>query len=681
MFKQLLASILFVSVIVSPSFADDHNDSSILQPEELSQIKRVTSAKIAPNGKYIAYTKSNPRKVYKDEDGGNWNELYVTDAKGNSRAFITGEVSIGGVSWSPNSDKIYFLTKRGKDKFRTLYAIAIDGGEAQKVFAHSNNIAGYKVSDGKLLFWAKDKANADKEKLAKKGFKAKVYEEDIQQNQLWLVDLNAQEKTATSVYSKSHVIGAQFAANNTLVVKESPTSLIDDIYMNAGLHHIDMDGKVLSTVKHVGKMGQFEVSNDNKHIALIGTNDMHDPSDGRLMIANMKTGELTLLLTDFEGHVKDIEWLDNKTVGFVAHIGTETVWASKRINKVSDSFKTETRSAGIILSASVDGKGDKVALLSHKPEHPNEVYLVDGRKTKRLTNSNPWLANKQLAKQETIKYKARNGLELEGILVHPLNGEKNAPLIIYVHGGPEAHVSNGWVNRYSSPVHYAASKGYYGFFPNYRGSTGRGVEFSKMGQGKYAAEEFDDIVDAKDHLVKLGLVDSKKVGITGGSYGGYASAWGATALTEHYAASVMFVGISDQLSKFGTTDIPTEMFNVHARSWPWDKWQWMLERSPIYHAEKARTPILIMHGEEDTRVHPSQSMELYRYLKVIGKTPVRLVLYPGEGHGNRRSGSQLDYSLRLMRWMDNYLMGSGDAMPPFEINHAEKLKAAGEEKK
>ena len=199
-----------------------------------------------------------------------------------------------------------------------------------------------------------------------------------------------------------------------------------------------------------------------------------------------------------------------------------------------------------------------------------------------------------------------------------------------------------------------------------------------MGQADYAGAEFNDLVDAITHLSNKGLIDKKKVGITGGSYGGYASAWGATALSEHFAASVMFVGISNQLSKFGTTDIPKEMYNVHARNYPWDKWQWMLERSPIYHTDKAKTPILIMHGEQDTRVHPSQSMELYRYIKTRTDTPARLVFYPGEPHGNKKSAAQLDYAMRLMRWMSFYLKGKnkGKQLPPYELNHSKSLKEA-----
>jgi len=152
-------------------------------------------------------------------------------------------------------------------------------------------------------------------------------------------------------------------------------------------------------------------------------------------------------------------------------------------------------------------------------------------------------------------------------------------------------------------------------------------------QNDYAGAEFNDLVDGVDALADAGIVNEDRVGITGGSYGGYASMWGATAQTEHFAASVAFVGISNQISKFGTSDIPNEMHLVHSLKWPWED----------------------MHGEKDTRVHPSQSMELYRSMKVRTDTPVRLVFYPNEGHGNRKSASRLDYAYRLMRWMDTYL--------------------------
>ncbi|NBC05038.1 MAG: prolyl oligopeptidase family serine peptidase, partial [Bacteroidetes bacterium] len=124
---------------------------------------------------------------------------------------------------------------------------------------------------------------------------------------------------------------------------------------------------------------------------------------------------------------------------------------------------------------------------------------------------------------------------------------------------------------------------------------------------------------------------------------------------------VMFVGISNNISLWGESDIPNELYLVHTRKQVWNNWNWFLERSPIYHVANAQTPLLIMHGAEDTRVHPSQSLELYRHLKVRKPNlPLRLVYYPGEGHGNSRAASKLDYSYRMLRWFDTYLM-TGDA--------------------
>lgn len=264
---------------------------------------------------------------------------------------------------------------------------------------------------------------------------------------------------------------------------------------------------------------------------------------------------------------------------------------------------------------------------------------------KRLTDSNPWLKDVRLAKQEVVTFKARDGLELQGILIRPLDevAGQRYPLLLTVHGGPESHDVNGWVTRYAGPGQMGAAKGYAVFYPNYRGSTGRGVAFSKLGQGDYAGKEFDDLVDAVDHLVAMGLVDTKKVGVTGGSYGGYASAWCATKLTERFAAAVMFVGISNNVSKNGTTDIPQEMELVHARMGVAENIDFLMERSPIAYVKQARTPILIMGGKDDPRVHPTQSMELYRQLKTLGQVPVRLVYFPGEGHGNQRAASKYDY--------------------------------------
>jgi dipeptidyl aminopeptidase/acylaminoacyl peptidase len=130
----------------------------------------------------------------------------------------------------------------------------------------------------------------------------------------------------------------------------------------------------------------------------------------------------------------------------------------------------------------------------------------------------------------------------------------------------------------------------------------------------------------------------------------------------------MFVGISDKISMLGTSDIPVELYQVHYLTWPWEDWDLYRNASPIFHAHNSRTPTLILHGDADPRVDRSQSMIMYRYLKLAGKAPVRLVLYPGEGHGNQRAASRWDYSLRMMRWMDHYLAGPGGEPPDHPVD-------------
>jgi dipeptidyl aminopeptidase/acylaminoacyl peptidase len=133
----------------------------------------------------------------------------------------------------------------------------------------------------------------------------------------------------------------------------------------------------------------------------------------------------------------------------------------------------------------------------------------------------------------------------------------------------------------------------------------------------------------------------------------------------------MFVGISDNLSKVGTTDIPEEMYLVHHRKRLWDDWNYFLERSPIRYVERNQTPTLILHGKEDPRVHPSQSLELHRHLKTLDQAPVRLVLYPGEGHGNKRAASKFDYNLRMLRWMEHFLIARKQEAPSYSIDYDE----------
>lgn len=648
----------------------------VLTPHNVARIRSVTSAVIAPDGRTIAYGLSVPRRPLAEEDGGPWEELHVIGADGASRPFLTGEVNVGSIHFTPDGKSLSFLARRGKDTARSLYVMPLDGGEPRRVVAHETDIGSYSWSpDGtRVAFTAREAVSRERRDLERRGFNQEIYEEGVLPVRVWIATVGSDGPHRRLDLQGSASALSWSPVDNRLALALAPTALVDDDYMARRVHIVEADtGKVLATLDNKGKLGAVTWSPDGRTIALTSGEDLNDPAAGRLLVAPATGGALKDVLPSYQGHVAAFVWRDPDTLAFIGDEGVETIVGEVRRDGTT---RRTVVPAGARILTSIDASrdGKTLAFTGQSPTHPSEVFRVDAANAtpQRLTDSNPWLAQVRLEKQEVVNFKARDGLELQGVLVRPLDEQpgQRYPLILTVHGGPEAHDRNGWTTNYSSPGQMAAARGFAVFYPNYRGSTGRGVKFSKLSQGDPAGKEFDDLVDAVDHLVSIGLVDKARVGITGGSYGGYATAWGSTYYSDRFAAGVMFVGISDKVSKVGTTDIAQEEYYVHALKRPWEDWTFFRDRSPITHVAKSKTPLLILGGTDDPRVHPSQSMAMYRYMKLQGK-PVRLVRYPGEQHGNRRAASRLDYNLRMLQWMEHYLKGPGGAMPPWEIEYRE----------
>ena len=667
---------------------------NVFTPQHVAKLRIVTEAVISPDGTQVAYILTVPRNIPKEKDGGAWTELHVVDTKGNSTPFITGPVNIGAINWTPDGKSIAFLAKREKDEHKSLYVMGARGGEARKLLTHATDIQSYSFNgDGKqVAFLATEPTPAAAKKQQDQGFNQEIYEEDQPLTRVYVSPLpsggegpGVRGEAARILKLEGNASELHFnPKEDKIAVALAPNALIDEHIMFRKVHIVDLKTGKATNLNNPGKLGQLAWSPDGKRLAMITGADKHDPKEGRLWTYTVSDGKMDKTIKDqtngwlANGHVESIGWLDSDKLISLEAIGirSATCWTQFNSPKRGAFSLTSPEDTLVLGQISVAQNGNFMAFLGQAASHPPEVFIdakhaAESKPPRRLTESNPWLKDMKFAKQEVVKYKAKDGLELEGVLIRPLNEEKGKryPLVLTVHGGPEAHYSNGWLTRYADLGQVAAAKGMASFYPNYRGSTGYGVEFSMKGQKEAGGKEFDDLIDGVDHLIKMGLVDEKKVGITGGSYGGYATAWGATYYSDRFAAGVMFVGVSDWISCAGTTDIPHEMNLVHHRKWLWDDWNYFLKASPVYHVEKAKTPLLILHGKNDPRVHPSQSLELYRHLKVRGKAPVRLVLYPGEGHGNRRAASRLDYNIRSLQWMEHYLKGPGGPMPALELDY------------
>jgi dipeptidyl aminopeptidase/acylaminoacyl peptidase len=650
--------------------------------EDVFRLGYASSAEISPDGEWIAYTVSRPRAV-DDDAGGRYSELYVVSTRdGAIRPFVTGKVNVGGVRWTPDSKAVSFLLERGEKAKRQVWTIHIDGGEALQTTSSKSNVITYRwhPAGDRIAYTAVVPKSKREKKLDEKGYDFIYYEEDWKHRNLYIADVeNLTVKGEPKQLTDDITVWSfEFAPDgNHVAFTGSDKNLIDYRYMFEHIYLLDpATGDYAQFSRNPGKLGSYEFSPKGDYIAYTAALTQNDNAVSQVLVQALDASDaVNLTPADFAGQAYWAGWKDNNTVIYVAGEGVWNTLSTVKRTGGRRNVILHSQNTGVVFGTPSYTKGfKKVAFTASSPTDPPDVYYWRGSgKLERLTKLNPWVTDRDLGEQEVISFPTRDGLELQGLLCYPLEYQpgRRYPLIVQVHGGPESHYRNDWSTYYSRPVQVLNGGGYFVFLPNYRSSTGYGVELPMSTLGDPAGKEFDDIADGIQHLIDQGMVDPERVGLGGGSYGGYAAAWFSTYYTDLVKAVVMFVGISDVISKRGTTDIPWEELYVHSGKKLEDMWQIDLERSPIYYGHQSETATLILGGTSDTRVHPSQSLEMYRRLKMNDHPAVRLVRYPGEGHGNRKMPGRRDVCLRMLQWYDWYVKDAkpiDGPMPPYDIS-------------
>jgi len=685
---------LLLLVVVLLLLQDVSTAGEVFTPKDALNIKRCREARISPSGEWIAYTVSVPRKA-DEEPGGAYSELYLVSVKtGEVRPFITGTVNISSPRFSPDGSQIAFLTKRGEKAKTQVWIIPTNGGEAIQVTSSESNISNFRWHpNGTQIAYIATTPECKKEKkLDEKGYGFVFFEENIKHRNLYIigVDESGSVGDAERLTDGVTVWNFEFSSGGTMIAASvSPQNLIDHYYMFRKIHLLDLETRELSPLTdNPGKLGNYAFSPDDSKIAYTAAREKKDHAVSQVYVIDVKGGEpKNLTEPEFRGHVNWVGWKDKKTIAYVAGEGVWNTLSTVKTGGGTRKVILHSEKIGVVFYPPSFTKNFKhFAVIGTGPDIPGDVYYwrQGDKNVKRLTITNPWISERALGKQEVIRYRARDGLKIEGILVYPVDYEqgKRYPLIVAVHGGPESHYTNRWLTSYFNSAQVLAGKGYVVFYPNYRASTGYGVAFALEGYEDAAGKEFDDVADGIDHLVSQGIADSERVGLGGGSYGGYAAAWFASYYTKYVKAVCMFVGISDLISKRSTTDIPYEELYVHSGKRLEEMWEKSLQRSPVYYAHKSETAVLILGGTADTRVHPSQSLEFYRRLKMNDHPAVRMVRYPGEGHGNRKQPGRIDVLYRTLQWYDWYVKDKkplDGPMPPLDISESYGLDLEEEE--
>jgi len=686
--RCLMLAIVLLCAAASPAIAAEPFSAA-----DALNLKRVTAIEISPDGVSAAYTLSVPR-VADEEAGAAWSELHVVStATGESRGFLTGKVNAASPRWSPNGEFIAYTMARGKDSKTQVWLLPTRGGESIQLTDSKTGVLSFRWDPAgkRIAYVAETPMTAREKALGEKGYGFTFYEENLKDRNLYVINVSSTGAAGAPIQLTQNVSVWDFEWSHNgafIAAQVSPQNLVDHSYMFQRIHIIDVATRQMRRlVDNPGKLGNLAWSPDDRFLAYNGALDRKDHAASQVFVADVPSGNVrNLTEPGFRGHVDWVGWQDNATVLYRAGEGVWPTLSAVPVAGGPRRLLLHAKDSGIVFGAPAFTEGFKhVVFTGNAKDVPADAYYWQPGMPapRRLTNANPWVAERALARQEVVRYKARDGVEIEGILYYPLDysKEKRCPLLVDVHGGPESHFSNGWHTGYSMPAQVLAGKGYCVFLPNYGASTGYGIQFALRGYQDAAGKEFDDIADGIDYLVSIGLADPSRVGLGGGSYGGYAAAWFATYYTAKVRAVLMFVGISDLITKRLSTDIPYEELYVHSGVPLEEAWDFSLKRSPIYYAKQSKTAVLIAGGAADPRVHPSQSLELYRALKLNGHPAVRLVQYPGEGHGNAKQPARIDLLYRHLAWFDWYVRDRKPLegpMPPLDISDTYGLKGIGE---
>jgi dipeptidyl aminopeptidase/acylaminoacyl peptidase len=636
-----------------------------LSPEELLKLGTIHPVQLSPDQQELLYAVSTPRGP-NDRPGAALTRYFRTPlADWSPVPLLENRPGARSPSYSSDGAYIGFLHEEYGNPAQ-VWVMTRNGEQLTRLTNEPGGVSRFRWQPGKkAIAYLTTAAPPDREKeLKKRGYDFIFYEENLKNSTLRMAwyDDSWNQIGQWELTHEGHVWDFEFDRQGTRIAASmSPDNLIDQRYMFRRIYLIDLHTGIMQQVsRNEGKLGNYAFSPDGRHLAYAAALNINDSQVSQAYVVSLASGEvINLTPGDFRGHISWVNWRDGKHLLYYAGEGVHPTLSVVPVTGGQREVILNASRLGVIFDPPEYSSDFRHMVFSGStPEDPGNLYYWDVKtEPVKLSDEYPWLKEKALGRQEVIRYQARDGQEIEGILIHPVGYQAGLtyPLIVYVHGGPESHENNGWLSRYATPGQVMAGKGYLVLYLNYRASTGYGVDFAMEGFMDPAGKEFDDIADGIDWAVREKGADPDRVGMAGGSYGGYASAWFATYYTRYVKAVCMFVGISDVVSKRGTTDIPYEELYVHSGRKLEDQWQLDLERSPIYWAHQSRTATLIVGGSADTRVHPSQSLELYRRMKMNDHPAVRLVQYPGEGHGNRKQVGQIDLLNRQIEWLDWYV--------------------------
>ena len=629
----------------------------VITPEDIVMIKSVSSPQIAPDGKHIAFvvTEVDTNNLEHFRNSDIW--IVPADLSEQPRKYAFGVENETMPRWSPDGKYLAFLSNRDGKK-NQIYLLRTDGGEALPITSHGGGVTDFIwFKDSKTIFFtAKDSIDSEKEKRKEKKDDETVVDEEFLFNRLYEVNIETKEVKLITSFDEN-VNDFDVSPDGSLIAMSvSSTPNLDDIYRNSKLVLIERDGtgkKVLSDEC----FGNVRWSPDGKKILFMVPVGKKIASLPCLYF--LASGNKKLLLQNYSGTIGYMEWLpDGKLILASSMEGTHKCLVKINIStgEVKRIKALKYPNFGGSIFSYCSRKPGYIAYLDADYNSPPDVWIMksNGSSSKKLTAMNPQIDSLKFGKVKTITWNSTDGTKIEGVLVLPVDYKKGHkyPLVVHIHGGPKWAWWEGWICSWHEWAQFLANHGYAVLLPNPRGSDGYGWKFAEANYKDWGYGDLEDIKSGVKYLIEKGIADPDRVGIGGWSYGGYMTAWAVTQ-TDMFKAAVMGAGLSNLVSMYGTTDIPTFMRTYFA-GFPYGREDEYMKHSALRFITNVTTPTLILHGQSDYRVPISQAYEFYRALKDLG-VEVRFVIYPREPHGIREPLHQIDLMKKVLEWYDSHL--------------------------
>jgi dipeptidyl aminopeptidase/acylaminoacyl peptidase len=644
-----------------------------IEASDYRDIVQVADPQISPDGERVAFVRKEP-----SDDEEYETTIYVVPIDGGeTQRFTAKEGNDASPRWSPGGDRLAFTSVRGERESSQVWVMPVDGGEARQVTDVVGSVETFVWSpDGKRIAFTQRStegereagldrdvcnASADEEPereppdprvIDRMVYRAQERYLDGMRSHVYTLDVESDEVTRHTD-SNYDFVSPEFGDATTLYYAVCREEEPDDS-IRYDIDSLDLESDEAETVTGTTGWQPTLAASENGRLAYPRTPEEKAAmrqTDVEVYDPAMDTGERVTVTADLDRTVapQSIQWADDDLYFLTPDEGSVVL---RRAGTERASDIETIVDEGELTGASVEG--NTIAFIRSEWDHRGDVFArVDGE-TRRLTGVNrEYLDTRHIEEPEEIRFES-DGVEIQGWLLTPpgVDRTESYPLVVEIHGGPHAMWTMSGTMWHEFQT--LAARGYAVFWCNPRGSIGYDEEFTMAIERDWGEITMRDVMAGVDEVSDREYIDGTNQFVTGGSFGGYMTAW-VVGHTDHFSGAVAQRGVYELASFYGSTDA-FKLVEWDFGSSPWEDSDFLWEHSPAAHAASVDTPTLIIHSDNDYRVPVNNAEMLYLFYRKLG-VETRLVRYPCEGHELSRSGDPahvVDRLERLVRWFDGY---------------------------